>query len=193
MRLLFLSALIAVSGALSSHAQTELPYPDSYVLFTFDSAEEARWQIVNDGVMGGRSKGYAELKDGHVRFWGELVTRGGGFTSLRTPATMNLAGYDGLELRVRGGGRTFEVEVSDGERFRGRSVSRRAAFETDGEWTTVRIPFDTFRSSIFGQSVRTAPVDPSRIRSIGLYILDGIDGPFELEVDEIRVYRTIST
>lgn len=193
MRVLLLTALIAVTGALSSHAQTELPYPEKYVLFSFDSQDEARWGIVNDGVMGGRSKGYAELKDGHVRFWGELVTRGGGFTSVRTQASMNLAGYDGLELRVRGGGRTFEVEVSDGERFRGRTVSRRAAFQTDGEWTTVRIPFDSFRSSIFGQPVRTAPMDASRIRSIGLYILDGINGPFELEVDEIRVYRSIST
>ena len=189
MRFLVALFLLASLAATSSHGQSGLPYPDSVVLFAFDEADEARWGIVNDGVMGGRSRGYGEIKDGRVRFWGELVTRGGGFTSVRSRVAVNLAGYDGLELRVRGSGRTFEVEVSDGERFRGRTVSRRGAFETTGEWTTVRVPFSSLRSSIFGQRVRTAPLDPSRIRSIGLYILDGIDGPFELEVDEIRAYR----
>jgi hypothetical protein len=29
----------------------------------------------------------------------------------------------------------------------------------------------------------------SRIRSVGLYLLDGRDGPFRVEVDEIRTYR----
>lgn len=174
-------------------AQQSLPKSDTRVLFSFDSVDEARWGIVNDGVMGGRSQGFGEISEGHVRFWGELVTRGGGFTSVRTQASLNLSAFDGVELRVRGGGRTFEVEISDGHRFRGRTVSRRAAFKTDGNWTTVRIPFSALKSSIFGQPVQTPPLDPSRVRGIGLYILDGIDGPFELEVDEIRVYRDVRT
>jgi hypothetical protein len=29
----------------------------------------------------------------------------------------------------------------------------------------------------------------SRIRSVGLYLLDGRDGPFRVEVDYIRTYR----
>lgn len=165
---------------------------DPDVLFSFDSAQEARWGIVNDGVMGGRSKGYGQIEEGTLRFWGELVTRGGGFTSVRSRQSLDLSAYTGLELRVKGNGRTFEVELSDGARYRGRSISRRAPFETRSEWKTVRVPFSAFRSSIFGQSVEAGPVDASRIRSVGIYILDGIDGPFELEIDEIRVYRELS-
>lgn len=174
---------------ISAAAQTVLPYPDSYTLFAFDTVDEARWGIVNDGVMGGRSRGYGALEEGKVRFFGELVTQGGGFTSMRTRASFNLAGYDGVELRVRGNGRTFAIELNDGTRFRGRTVSRRGTFETSAEWTTVRVPFAAFRSTIFGQRVNAGPLDPSSIRSVGLYILDGIDGPFELEVDEIRAFR----
>lgn len=184
-------ALVAVA-ALPVLAQDGLPYPDDYILYAFEGEDQARWSIVNDGVMGGRSRGYGEISEGAIRFWGELVTRGGGFTSVRTNARLNLQGYDGLELRVRGSGRSFEVEVSDGTRYRGRTVSRRASFETSSEWTTVRVPFSAFRSSIFGQRVDAGPVDVSRIRAVGLYILDGKDGPFELEVDEIRVYRELN-
>jgi hypothetical protein len=157
-------------------------------LFTFDTDAEARWSIVNDGVMGGLSQGYAEIADGALVFTGELVTRGGGFTSVRGVREMDLTGYDGIELRVRGGGRTFELDVDDGTRRGWRQVSRRATFPTTDEWQTVRIPFASLETSVFGRAVRADPIDPSAIESMGLFIADGIDGPFRLEVDWIRAY-----
>lgn len=163
--------------------------PAVMTLFDFDTGDAASWQVVNDGVMGGRSQGYVEIVDGALRFTGTLVTQGGGFTSVRADRAIDLTGYDGLELRVRGGGRTFEVEVDDDTRSRGRTVSRRAPFETRGEWTVVRIPFSALRTSVFGQPVSAPPVDLSNVKRIGLYILDGKDGPFRLEVDAIRAYR----
>jgi NADH dehydrogenase [ubiquinone] 1 alpha subcomplex assembly factor 1 len=185
---LFVLALV-LWGLDPSQGQDVHPAPDVIVLYAFDGTDAARWGVVNDGVMGGRSRGYGSIDAERMRFSGELVTRGGGFTSVRTPAALDLSAYDGLELRVRGNGRTFEVELSDGARFRGRTVSRRAAFETETDWTTVRVPFEAFRSSIFGQRVDAGPLNTSRIRAVGLYILDGVDGPFELEVEEIRAYR----
>jgi len=52
------------------------------------------------------------------------------------------------------------------------------------------VPFAALRSSIFGQAVNAGPIDLTSIRGIGLYILDGQDGPFRLEVDYIRTYGT---
>lgn len=158
-------------------------------LFAFDADDDARWAVVNDGVMGGRSEGFVEVEDGTLRFTGTLVTRGGGFTSVRADRAFDLAGYDGLELRVRGGGRTFEVAVDDGTRRGGRTVSRRAPFETEAEWRWVRVPFGALGTTIFGRPVDAPPLDPGSVRSIGLFIADGQDGPFRLEVDEIRAYR----
>ncbi len=163
--------------------------PGSMTLFDFNTADEASWQVVNDGVMGGRSQGYVVIEEGMLRFTGTLVTQGGGFTSVRTNRSVDLAGYDGLELRVRGGGRTFEVEVDDDTRRRWRSVSRRAPFETDAEWALVRVPFSALRTTVFGQRVSAPPIDLANVKRIGLYILDGKDGPFRLEVDAIRAYR----
>lgn len=163
--------------------------PASMTLFDFDTADQASWRVVNDGVMGGRSQGFVAVEDGVLRFTGTLVTQGGGFTSVRADRSLDLEGYDGLELRVRGGGRTFEVEVDDGTRRGWRSVSRRAPFETAAEWATVRVPFSTLKTTVFGEPVSAPPIDLADVQGVGLYILDGIDGPFRLEVDEIRAYR----
>jgi len=157
-------------------------------LFDFAGTDEASWNVVNDGVMGGRSAGYVTVADGSLRFTGTLVTQGGGFTSVRARRDVDLSGQTGIELRVRGSGRQFEVEIDDGLRASGRSVSRRAAFPTSTEWTLIRIPFATLRSTIFGQVVKAPPIDLARIRGVGLYMVDGKDGPFRLEVDFIRAY-----
>jgi NADH dehydrogenase [ubiquinone] 1 alpha subcomplex assembly factor 1 len=157
-------------------------------LFTFDRDDEPDWEVVNDGVMGGRSSGFVAVAEGRLRFSGTLVTQGGGFTSARAPMAVDLSGLQGLELRVRGSGRSFELELNDGTRGYGRNVSRRAAFATTAEWTVVRVPFSALRSSIFGRVVSAPRIDLTQLRSVGLYILDGRDGPFWLEVDYIRGY-----
>ena len=162
--------------------------PMAVTLFTFDRADEAAWYVVNDGVMGGRSQGGVAVEAGTLRFTGTLVTQGGGFTSVRARRAVDLTGEDGLELRVRGSGRPFEVELDDGQRRFGRTVSRRAPVPTTAEWTVVRVPFSALRNSIFGQPVNAPPIDLTRIQSVGLYMLDGRDGPFRVEVDYIRSY-----
>lgn len=160
----------------------------SVTLFSFDQAEEAEWFVVNDGVMGGRSAGFVNVEEGTLRFTGTLVTRGGGFTSVRARHVVDLTGEAGLELRVRGDGRQFEVEVDDGLRSNWGSLSRRAPFVAPAEWALVRVPFSALRNTVFGRTVNAPPIDLARIQGVGLYIADGRDGPFRLEVDFIRTY-----
>lgn len=183
-----LPSLILLFGFTGRPSPTVPEVPMPVILFTFDRADEAEWDVVNDGVMGGRSQGFVTVEDGTLRFTGTLVTQGGGFTSVRAGRSIDLTDQLGLELRVRGSGRRFEVELDDGVRTYGRTVSRRAPFPTSAEWTVVRVPFSAFRSSIFGQAVNAPPIDLARIRGVGLYMLDGQDGPFRLEVDYIRTY-----
>jgi hypothetical protein len=164
------------------------PLATLLMLFTFDRPDEPVWSVVNDGVMGGRSSGFVAVEGGTLRFTGTLVTQGGGFTLTRARRRADLTGCAGVELRVRGSGRFFEVELDDGTRRYGRNVSRRAAFMTSAEWTVVRIPFSALRTTIFGQRVQAPPFDPSQLESVGLYMADGQDGAFRLEVDYIRGY-----
>lgn len=160
------------------------------MLFTFDGADAgAPWRVENDGVMGGRSQGFVEVADGALVFTGEVVTEGGGFTSVHAASQADLSGYDGIELRVRGGGRTFALNVDDGTRSRGREVTRRGPVPTSDSWETVRVPFASLEESAHGEPVSADPLDRSAVQSIGIYIIDGNDGPFRLEVDWIRAYR----
>ncbi len=179
---------LSLAGCAAASNDSAAPPDTTMTLFDFADTDPARWGIVNDGVMGGRSQGYVSVDGGALRFTGNLVTRGGGFTSVRVRKRVDLSAYDGVELRVRGGGRTFEVEVSDGSRIGRRDVSRRAPFETTDEWTWVRVPFDALTSTAHGEPVSAGSLDQTRVEQLALYIADGQDGPFELQVDEIRVY-----
>ena len=172
-----------------SHAQGGEAEDESMLLLDFAGDTGSSWTIVNDGVMGGRSKGYSRISDGTLRFDGTLVTRGGGFTSVRTDKRVDLSGFDGLEMRVRGNGRSFEVEINDGQRYGWRDVSRRIPFDTEEAWRVVRVAFSEVRSTVFGEPVTVPEIDLASVEQIGFYILDGIDGPFWLEVDSVRAYR----
>jgi hypothetical protein len=55
-------------------------------------------------------------------------------------------------------------------------------------WTLIRVPFSSPQSSIFGQRVNVAPINLSQIVGVGIYIADGQDGDFSLEIDHIRAY-----
>ncbi|MEO0558259.1 MAG: CIA30 family protein [Bacteroidota bacterium] len=158
-------------------------------LFDFESPSDA-WRVVNDGVMGGLSKGAFTITDGILAFTGTLVTQGGGFTSVRAQKRVDLSAYAGIELRVRGGGRTFELDVGDGTRQVFREVSRRAAFPTSPDWQTIRIPFSSLQTSVYGRPVKTKPLNQARIESLSLFIVDQKDGPFHLDVDWIRAYSS---
>jgi NADH dehydrogenase [ubiquinone] 1 alpha subcomplex assembly factor 1 len=104
------SALAATAeGSAPSTPEANAPLaplspPLLMMLFDFMSSDVPRWSVENDGVMGGRSQGFVEVADGTLVFTGEVVTEGGGFTSVRAARQVDLSGYDGIELRVRGGG-----------------------------------------------------------------------------------------
>jgi NADH dehydrogenase [ubiquinone] 1 alpha subcomplex assembly factor 1 len=179
------STAFQAKGAVSAEESDVSPK----MLFDFEGTGKAQWRVESDRVMGGRSTGSAEVTEGTLVFTGKVVTEGGGFSSVRAGRQVDLAGYDGIELRVRGGGRTFELDVSDGTESRGREVNRRGPFPTAGSWETVRVPFDSLEETAHGQPVSVDPLDRSAVKSIGIYIIDGRDGPFRLEVDWIRAYR----
>lgn len=192
MRALALLAALALAACGDATSQATAPAPStsdtSMTLFDFDGPDSPPWTVENDGVMGGRSQGSVEVDGGTLVFTGEVVTEGGGFTSVRAARDLDLSDYDGVELRVRGGGRTFELDVDDGTRNRGREVNRRAPFPTSEDWQTVRVAFADLETTAHGEPVSVDALDLAAVRSLGIYIIDGQDGPFRLEVDWIRAY-----
>lgn len=153
------------------------------------------WYVVNDNVMGGRSQGGFEVRDGQLSFTGATNTRGGGFSSIRTRGPeLDLSAFDGVRLRVKGDGRRYTWQIRTNARYRGQDVSYWAEFDTKpGEWITVDIPFAEFVPRFRGFELDGGPPDPAKIRGMGLMIYDGQDGPFKLQLDTVRAYATVST
>ncbi|MDH3977955.1 MAG: CIA30 family protein [Gammaproteobacteria bacterium] len=162
--------------------------------FTADTPDLG-WWAQNDNVMGGRSKGGFDLQSGELIFAGSTNTNGGGFSSIRTtPFELDLSNQDGIELRLKGDGRSYIWQLQTNARYRGYRVSYWAGFDTrEGEWSTVRIPFANFYPQVRGFRLDNPPLDSSAITELGLYIYDQKDGPFELHLDTIKGYKADAT
>jgi monofunctional biosynthetic peptidoglycan transglycosylase len=160
--------------------------------FTPEESEKLGWRVVDDGVMGGLSQGKREIENnGILRFFGTLsLENNGGFSSLRTgPVKLDLSGAEGVIMRVKGDGRTYQVRLSTDAEYRGREMSFRAGFPTEkGKWTEVKVPFERFAGTWRGRDLPDKIFDPAKIRRLGLQLADKKEGPFELQVDWIRTY-----
>jgi NADH dehydrogenase [ubiquinone] 1 alpha subcomplex assembly factor 1 len=147
------------------------------------------WKTVNDNVMGGRSKGGPDFKNGILTFSGATNTNGGGFSSIRTePGEFDLSEKSGLLIRARGDGRTYKAELRTDITMKNWAVPFRADFETvKGEWREFYLPLKSFTPTLFGQNLSTAPtLDPAKVSSLGFMIYDKKDGVFSLEIDWVK-------
>ena len=157
--------------------------------FTADSADLG-WYVVNDNVMGGRSDGGFSVEDGELFFAGSTNTDGGGFSSIRTDGlSLDLSGFDGIRLNVRGDGRRYTWRLTTDARIYDRPLAYWAGFDTvDGEWQTVDVPFSAFVPRFRGTLLDGPALDPARISGMGLMIYDKRDGPFQLQLASVHVY-----
>jgi len=159
-------------------------------LFRFESAASvADWSAIDDGVMGGVSRSRLRHDTlGHAVFEGTVsLERNGGFASVRSRALdLAAAGALAFLLEVRGDGKRYKLNLRTDDAFDG--VNHQAAFEAPASaWTVVRLPLSAFSPSFRGRVVPGAPpLDPARVRQIGLMIADRQAGPFLLAVRWIR-------
>ena len=165
--------------------------PAGEVLFDFSEENPGdKWTVVNDNVMGGRSKGGFSFKKDKLIFSGSTNTNGGGVSSIRSKSMdLELEDKDGFIIRFKGDGRTFMCGV----RMERSSASYRTNFETDKDakgWQVAKIPFSEMSASWRGMRLPKDryPLKKERIRSVTLMIYDKKDGPFELKVDSIQAY-----
>lgn len=172
-----------------------------------------RWTVVNDDVMGGKSKSGATLvreirqnvggRTGTLSFRGNVsLENNGGFASIRLP----------IDLTYFGSGKAFVVRARNGfvgysigppaeavplEPKRYRFVVQTEAQQRDSgglylaefrvdDRQPVTIPLTAFRASFRGRPVPDAPeLYAGDIRSIGFMIADNQAGPFALDITSI--------
>jgi len=161
------------------------------MLFDFrNSGNSSGWSAVNDGVMGGLSKGGSRSTGNALKFAGTLsLENNGGFSSIRKNTNRNLSAYKGIRLRVKGDGRTYQLRMQTNSRYRSWPVAYSGDFRTkNGNWTEVTIPFKSMKQGFRGRKLKDYPFDPAKIELVGLVIGDKKAGPFALEVEWIQAY-----
>lgn len=159
---------------------------DMKVLFEFTGADPSpEWSATNDTVMGGVSKGKAELTKEGMDFSGHLsLENNGGFASVHMGVEFDLSDYSGIRLKVLGDGRVYQLRFESNAIHRQRwPVSFRGDFETvDGEWTEVFISFSELSQTWRGSRLAGHNFSKDDIRRIAFMLADGHAGEFTLKV-----------
>jgi len=155
----------------------------------FDSAASvADWYAIDDAVMGGVSA--SRLRHdaaGHAVFEGTVsLANNGGFASVRSrPRDLGAPGARAWMVEVCGDGRRYKLNLRTDDAYDG--VNYQAAFAPPAAaWSVVRLPIAGFRPTFRGRTVDAPPLDPARVRQVGLMIADRQEGPFALAVRAIR-------
>jgi len=168
------------------------------ILYGANDPQITAWQIVDDGVMGGLSKGNfkSDKKNGNLIFAGNLsLENNGGFSSIRSNSLLiDLSDFKGIRIKTRGDGRKYKIRLESDARYRLRTVSFQHEFTaTKGEWSEVFIPFDKLKASWRGLQFPKKKFNPKKIQKIGIIIADKKEGPFRMELDWIKASHKDTT
>lgn len=166
------------------------------VIANFDDIQGPRWRSVNDGVMGGLSRGEPTVKDGVLTFKGKIsLENNGGFSSARTVKTpMDLSKYDGLSIRIKADGRKYRLTIESKRTPRYFQLQYWADIKTKpGVWQTIRVPFKKFYPTTFGRRLPRPRLDPKSINAIGFMLYDKKAGPFQIQLDTLSAYKGQAT
>lgn len=147
------------------------------------------WIAVNDAVMGGVSNGrIARADDGSVLFSGQLsFANNGGFASARRPVALPADEGGRLEIVCVGDGRRYKVALYTD--VGGSGCSYQAELNTEpGVTTRVAFAWRDFLPRFRGRPLHDAPpLQPERVRYLGLLIADRVGSPFRLAVESVTV------
>lgn len=185
-----LSGLIATLITMNVFADN-----NSLVIEDFQSPDpseySSEWRLVEDGVMGGVSKGdmeWAVVQDKRcLRLTGVVSTQNnGGFIQLNRAIDKELAksfpGYTGIELEVLGNNESYNVHLKQRGMFLPWQSFRSTLVAKD-EWQQVKVPFASFTPYKTSQKLK-----PEKINQLAIV---GIGREFNADVclATIRLYR----
>ncbi len=194
-RTLFAAAALPLLGALPARPAMSSPDPAA----TLDALDRpapmasngARWTLIEDGVMGGRSDGAMtrETVAGRaaVRLRGDVsLENNGGFIQMALDAdasgdSVDASHWTGLEVDAFGNDEDYNVHL----RLSGIWLpwqAFRATFRATSEWRTLRLPFAEF------EAYRTdRALDLSRLRRVA-FVAIGREFTADLAIGGLRFY-----
>jgi NADH dehydrogenase [ubiquinone] 1 alpha subcomplex assembly factor 1 len=147
---------------------------------------QIEWQVINDGVMGGRSRSSVRVDQEGLHFHGTLSTAfGGGFASIRGRLSRPLGPFVAFRLALHGDGRRYQLRLR--ESAHSEDVAWRAFFDTSGAQQTLILAARDFEPVIRGRRVEALPgLNDRELRYIGFMLTSEQEGEFGLSVQTIE-------
>ncbi len=159
---------------------------NSLNIFDFSNTKNtSNWYVVNDGVMGGLSKGTMTINDaGNGLFKGYVTTENnGGFSSIRYAFNeMDVSKFKHVIVRLKGDGKSYQFRIKKNSSQR---YSYITSFKTSGEWETIKMPFSDFYPSFRGYELDKANFSGDVMEEIAILIGNKIKESFSLEIEKI--------
>ena len=155
-------------------------------LFNFNSESNiSKWNIIDDGVMGGRSQGHFKINDaGNGLFYGDVsLENNGGFSMVQYRFdTIKAKNYSKVYIKVKGDGKTYQFRIKENESD---YYSFVATFETTKAWETIEIPFNTMYPAFRGKKLDAANYTGKQMEMIAFLIGNKKAECFNLEIESI--------
>lgn len=162
-----------------------MPFTDD-IIYDFSINDSVqKWQVVNDGVMGGLSNSKIGLtENGHGKFEGHVsLANNGGFASVRLLTNVDLKTQDKfIKLRVKGDGKSYQFRLKGTRNQRQSYVHE---FDTNGEWQTIKLKINKFSPQFRGKQFELPNFDFSKIEEVRFLIANKREENFILLIDSI--------
>jgi hypothetical protein len=154
--------------------------------FSNDSSLD-QWQVVNDGVMGGRSQGYFSIsKEGYGLFQGTVsLENNGGFSLVQHRfKPLNVTNYRTIMIKLKGDGKEYQVRIKK-DKYDYYSYASNVA--TSGEWQTIEIPFDKMIPQFRGRRLNMPKFSGEQLEEIAILIGNKKAEDFDLQIASISL------
>lgn len=155
-------------------------------IFDFSETENALgWRIINDGVMGGLSKGQIMQQENSGIFKGMVSTENnGGFTMAMLQVDQrDVSQYTRFKLRIKGDGKSYQFRCKSDKN---QMHSYVYTFKTSGEWEEVTIPFEQMLPKFRGRDLNQPVYQGQYLEEIAFLIGNKREENFQLMIKYIR-------
>lgn len=147
------------------------------------------WRIINDGVMGGLSKGVGNLDEDAMIFSGEVsLENNGGFSSLRSPyQDFDLSKYEKVVIRLKAKGQILAFTMSVDRRWYQPYFKQQVHVDSE-DWQVIELPFSDFKTYRIGEQINYdfSETDAEKVIRVGFITDSKKAGLFEAEIDYVR-------
>jgi len=160
----------------------------SMLIFDFTNQSNIQdWQVIDDGVMGGKSSGTFKLNDEGFGVFSGLVSleNNGGFSSVRYRfEKIKVNEYQKISIKLRGDGKSYQFRIKTNS---GDNYSYITTFSTSGEWQEIEIPLKDMYPSFRGRKLDQPHFSANYMEEIGFLIGNKKAEKFKLLIDKIAL------